>query len=391
MSEPSSDRWGLDAWLEEERRLRTLAEAEVRGYRRLLEQIALHLAPHRVDAQRRQNPHFPAYLTPSEWLTFFTALPPLTLPARNGWKPRPDPTDLARRLDQVEAERDALRQRLAEIESAPPMPTTTVLPDSAPSISPLPPSSGLPAACRPLPADSFVLSPAPPTRYAARFQQWEREGLVLALLALTGWSLRHAIDEAVAERVGIGVGSGSTKRLFRRLETQKLVASQVYRVGEVQAAILTLTPDGEAVVRAMGLTPVPSEWSILMARHGGPAQSPHAALCCVFAYQARRRSYGVTFCPSVSGPAQPDLALTHGDEVCYVEAEAESGEVERRLVKWRNQADLQGYVALCAPSESVRQRLVAEAKLASPRGKATDVASLIRGDEGDLWVEKWGN
>jgi hypothetical protein len=214
--------------------------------------------------------------------------------------------------------------------------------------------------------------------------------LVLALLALSGWSLRYAIDEAVAQAVGISPGSGSMKRLFTRLETQRLVESAVYRVGDVQAAILTLSADGVAVVRAMGLTPVRSDWAILMAEHGGPAQSPHAALCCVFAYQARRRGYDVTFCPKVDGPARPDLLLTAENERHYVEVESGSGDPERRMKKWRNQADLQGYAALCASSDAVRQRLVAEAKLAAKRGFATDIGSLIRGETGGVWIEEWG-
>jgi hypothetical protein len=234
------------------------------------------------------------------------------------------------------------------------------------------------------------LPPAPPPRYAALFQNWEREGLALALLATTGWSLRYAVDEALAAQLDIGAGSGSIKRLFRRLEKVGLVGGQVYSVGDLRAAILWLTAQGKAVATAMGYAPVPSEWEILLQAHGGVQQANHAALCCVFAYQARRRGYQVQLCPPVAGPAQPDVLVANGQETLYVEVEAESGEPERRMRKWRNNADLQGCVALCANTERVRQRLVAEARLASPRGLATDVSALVREEGTGLWVERWG-
>jgi hypothetical protein len=245
------------------------------------------------------------------------------------------------------------------------------------------------AACR-LPPAACPLSPAPPPRYAALFQNWDREGLALALLATTGWSLRYAVDEALAAQLEIGAGSGSIKRLFRRLEKVGLVGGQVYTVGDLRAAILWLTAQGKAVATAMGYAPVPSEWEILLQAHGGIQQANHAALCCVFAYQARRRGYQVQLCPPVAGPAQPDVLVANGQETLYVEVEAESGEPERRMRKWRNNADLQGCVALCANTERVRQRLVAEARLASPRGLATDVSALVREEGTGLWVERWG-
>lgn len=249
-----------------------------------------------------------------------------------------------------------------------------------------------PAACRLLPA-SLSLPAAPPARFASLFRTWERDGLVLALLASTGWSLRHAIDEALAEQVGITVGSGSTKRVFNRLEKSGLVSQPVYDLGNLQAAMLLLTEKGATVAKAIGFDPVPSEWTMLMQAHGGDQQAKHAALCCTFAYQARKRGWTVDLCPSVEGPAEPDALIAKDDNSIYVEVEAESGDPERRMRKWRNLADLQGFVALCANSEAVRERLVTEARAAAPNGVATDVSTLIQkariGEDG-FWVETWG-
>lgn len=248
------------------------------------------------------------------------------------------------------------------------------------------------AESRPLTAERFSLPPSPPSRYAALFTHWEREGLALQILASTGWSLRYAVDEALASNLGIGTGSGSVKRLFARLEKMGLVTSTVYDLGGVRAAILLLSERGNQVAQGCGFPPVASEWETLLAAHGGERQARHAALCCAFAYQARKRGWRVELCPDVPGNAEPDMALHRGEERIFVEVEAESGEAERRMRKWRNLADLQGYVALCANNTGVRERLSAEARAAAKQGVATDLTSLIKGQEGDdsLWVEGWG-
>ncbi len=214
----------------------------------------------------------------------------------------------------------------------------------------------------------------------------------MQILASTGWSLRYAVDEALATAVGIGTGSGSIKRLFARLEKLGLVTSQVYDLGGVRAAILLLSERGQQVAQGCGFEVVSSEWNTLLEAHGGERQTKHAALCCAFAYQARKRGWSAELCPDVEGNAQPDMTLLRGEERIFVEVEAESGEAERRMRKWRNQADLQGYVALCANNGGVRERLVLEARAASKHGVATDLTALIKGqDDGEsMWVERWG-
>jgi hypothetical protein len=426
----------LSALLDEERRLRTLAEGEVRTYRTTLTRLALRLAPAAFDARRREAPQCFDRFSPGQWETFFAGVEtekerpqqhgkqeetrggnvqPSAVrqqPQATGSEPRaashePRATSHEQRATSQEQPATGSQQGRTQASfvaaSQPPMANSRQAsavshqPRQSPSFDangqpPTANGQSPPAESRPLKADGFVLPPSPPARFRALFDNWEREGLALYLLATTGWSLRYAIDEALALAVGIGPGSGSVKRLFARLEKMGLVVSQVYDVGGVRAAILLLSERGRQVAQGCGFVPVPSEWELLLQAHGGERQARHAALCCAFAYQVRKRGWGVELCPPAAGPAQPDLRIQRGETAHYVEVEGESGESDRRMRKWRNLSDLQGYVALCASSSGVRERLVLEAQAASRHGVATDLPALIKGqDEGEgLWVERWG-
>ena len=376
--------WTLEQILEEERRLRRLAEEQVRAYRRLLASLARDLAPDLVDAHRRTDPCFPDNLDVDGWQALFGEIQAAQRAEERGWKPKKSEATTRRGEDATNRRRENATNRRRED-------ATTRRGDEEKDLRANESPSAvcrLPSAeAKRSPSAVCRLPPAPPTRYARLFQDWEREGLVLHLLASTGWSLRHAIDEAVAGQLGIGVGSGSIKRLFRRLEKQGLVASHVHTLGDLRAAILLLTDLGKQVARTIRVEPVPSEWEQLMQAHGGERQAKHAALCCAFTYQARRRGWNAALCPTVSGPSQPDIEIRRGDERIYVEVEAESGEPERRMRKWRNQAELQGFVALCAHTAAVRQRIVAEARAAARHGRATDIRWLMR--EEPLWADVW--
>ena len=126
-----------------------------------------------------------------------------------------------------------------------------------------------------------------------------------------------------------------------------------------------------------------------MRLHGGEDQQGHALLVLLFAWQARKRGWDVAVCPPVNGPAKPDVLIEKGGESIYVEVEGESGTPERRMRKWRNMVDLQGFVALVAPDEGTRRRLAQEAKAASRRGMATDIKYLLDHLEAPLWADTW--
>jgi hypothetical protein len=77
-----------------------------------------------------------------------------------------------------------------------------------------------------------------------------------------------------------------------------------------------------------------------------------------------------------------------GEERIFVEVEFG----EDKPNKWRNMAELQGFVALCAATAEKRSKLVAECKLDKINGIAADIETLIQesgGVPGKLWVEKW--
>jgi hypothetical protein len=398
----------LDQLLSEERRLRSLAEAEVRAYRKTLTKLALRLAPAAFDARRRQDPTSFERFSPDDWQSFFESVQREEERPKKGWGSGQQATGNEQRTEEHGHQQATSSERIAD--SQPPTANSPQLSaislrqamsneqrtdseqQAANSQRPVAVRQQPAASSQPPKADRSSLPPSPPSRYAALFANWEREGLALQILATTGWSLRYAVDEALATAVGIGSGSGSLKRLFARLEKLGLVTSQVYDLGGVRAAILLLSERGSQVAQGCGFTLVPSEWDILLAAHGGERQTKHAALCCAFAYQARKRGWTVELCPDVEGNAQPDMTLLRGEERIFVEVEAESGEAERRMRKWRNQSDLQGYVALCANNGGVRERLVLEARAASKHGVATDLTALIKGqDDGEsMWVERWG-
>ncbi len=400
----------LDQLLSEERRLRSLAEAEVRAYRKTLTKLALRLAPAAFVARRREDPTSFERFSPAEWESFFESVPQKEERPRGGWGGESgQPSAISGQQAEKHSHQPSaissqkatgVEQRAEQHSQQPaahsPQPTANSQLPAANRQPPTAESRPLKADSstdrRPLKAEGFPLPPSPPSRYAALFANWEREGLALQILATTGWSLRYAVDEALATAVGIGSGSGSIKRLFARLEKLGLVTSQVHDLGGVRAAVLLLSERGKQVAQGCGFALVPCEWELLLQAHGGERQTKHAALCCAFAYQARKRGWTVELCPEVEGNAQPDMRLLRGEDSLYVEVEAESGDAERRMRKWRNQADLQGYVAFCANNGGVRERLVLEAQAASKHGVATDLTALIKGQAGDdsLWVERWG-
>ncbi len=358
--------------LEEERMLRAMTEEQVRVYRRVLREILLHLSPETVEKWKRENPTKPWNPAPEEWerLILEAAKP------KRGWGIGEDARKLAEENRALKAELAAVRRELAALRVQ------------------LAAEKQEPKEERPqpfTPAKEISIPPMPPARYRALFRNWQREGLALAVMASTGWSMRLAVAEVLTGRDGSlkTARSGSLKRMFEAMEKSGVLVGHVGQVGSARVAVVTLTDEGKAVARAMGIEPVESEWERLMRLHGGEAQAKHAVMVCVFTYQARKRGWSTHVCPDVAGPADPDVLVEKDGEKIYVEVEGESGGEERRMKKWRNMADFQGFVALAAVNEAMRERLVGEAKGASKRGMATDIQYLIRNPDGDLWAERW--
>jgi len=249
-----------------------------------------------------------------------------------------------------------------------------------------------------------------PGRFAEQLRNWARESLALCALGVTGWSMRFAIAELMSARLGgVQPNAGSLRRVFDNLarrgfwHEERVAVGGLHRTaaggsappagGEETTLILVrLTDLGREVLQACGLQPVPGEWDRLRTAHGGSAQTAHAGLVCTFTYHARRRGYATLVCPEVAGPAAPDVEVTRPEGRLYVEVEDESGSSERRLRKWRNQAALQGCVALAAVTPGARTNLINEARAAgAEHGVATDLQTLVANQErgGPLWLVEW--
>jgi len=256
------------------------------------------------------------------------------------------------------------------------------------------------APAAPLPADRPLSIPkTPPRKYATLFsgkdrpKSRQREIIALALLAATGYSAEASLRWEVVqyclsiatpkdiedEKVNKNPESGSIKRLFTRLEGKKLIERLAVTNGKSRIIINKLTDLGRTVVQEMSV-PIAeeSEWERLMRLHGGERQQKHAAQVCLFTHYARRRGCTTQVCPEVEPPADPDVLIEKEGERIYVEMEAASGSAERRMKKWRNQRQLQGFTAICSPTGGIRKTMVTEASATGKSGMATDFEWLRR-------------
>jgi len=243
-----------------------------------------------------------------------------------------------------------------------------------------------------------------PGRFADQLQTWPRQALALAALGCTGWSMRLAIADLMsANLTTVKADAGSLRRAFQVLARrqfwieQKVTVAGVHKPDLAEAddttlILVRLAPLGHEVLRACGIAPVPSEWDLLLATHGGAAQTAHAGLVCTFTYHARLRGWATAVCPPVAGPSQPDVLLRREGAALFVEVEGESGDAERRMIKWQRQVERQGRVALAAVTAEMRLRLAAEAQAAgAEHGLATDLQTLFDTQKarGPLWAIEW--
>lgn len=215
---------------------------------------------------------------------------------------------------------------------------------------------------------------------------------LLALLALTGWSLRWALTEWEAGQRGIGPKSGSIKRAVRRLEMCAWQAKTIRTVGTY--TLVRLSSEAKDRLQAVGIEPVESEWERIERLHRGDTtlQQKHTAALCAFAWQARRRGWSTQVCPTLDDPfAEPDLLLRRGDEEVYVEVQRRGGSRYGRMAKWSNLARIQGFVAVCLMTpEALHYTRRELSSLHHRRMLLTDLHTLRYAEPAGLWVEKYG-
>jgi len=416
--------------LDAEHALRALAEAQLREYVSLLEQLALSLAPAEVDARKREDPAWFRRLTAPEWLAFFGAAARGRQPAGTGWAPecaepageRGDHEELARLrrdLAVVQAENNRLRdlaQQLrqekaalaavvkekergarAATQGARARPAPAAAPPEADPVQPdAAESPGSPSPAGRGGAEPVAPGlPAAPAKYARLFDNWPVQGLALVVMATTGWSLRRAVLRRLAEQLGVDERDKSLHDVFAPLAQRNLIHQVTESVdatvgtaaqdGQVRVAIVRLANLGQRVLNEIGITPAASEWGRLEARDGAD-QVKHSAWVCALADHARQRGFTTEVCPPAERPPGADVLLTRGDERTYVTVcNADPPPA------WDRLADKDGMLGLCAPTRQGRNDLVSAAKAAGiVHGWATDLEVLLSGgDQGAFWAETW--
>lgn len=428
----------------------------MREYLRLIVEFAGLFLAEELDQRIRADPHFVGRATPETWRSLLqgvrqgalSGLPSGIQPGNNGsgqgWateaKPEPESDRWRSEAERLRAEmgrledenrflRSLIQPALAPqpdgagngpAQSSGPLWSQTgslrLTPETAragvparvgPGRDAFNPMPVRPAQAEPLGLDDVRLPALPaiaPGRFVDLLQTWPRQALALAGLGTTGWSMRLAIADLMsANLTTVKADAGSLRRVFQALARrqfwieEKVTVAGVHKPDLAEAddttlILVRLAPLGHEVLRACGIVASPSEWDVLLAAHGGTSQTAHAGLVCAFTYHARLRGWATAVCPAANGPSQPDVLLRRDGVDLSVEVEGESGDAERRMIKWQRQVERQGRVALVAVNADMRLRLVAEAQAAgAERGQATDLQTLFDGqkERGPLWAVEW--
>jgi hypothetical protein len=385
---------GLEDILNSERELRKIAEVQNREMRKVLTEVAYRLAGDRMEVIRKQDPGSPDNWDSDDWREFFAK----NIQEISGWD---HSEELRKRLRLLERERDTAMQKLEELRGHMAEKEAQV---TAEKVDDKIEQEKVPDAGSSLTSNKLGIFESielpeiprkPPTRFASRLgtgKRWKRQAQALYLMAVRGLSLRLEILQIVGEMENVSPNAGSLRRMIDDgLISKGLVVFGKLSMNLSQPAklvVLRLTDDGRELCNILGWEPVESEWERLIRLHDGNRQEEHTAGVLAFSYHSHRRGWQTEVLPDVEGNAKPDVLVIKGEERIFVEVEFG----EDKPNKWRNLAELQGFVALCAATAEKRSKLVAECKLDKLSGIATDIETLIQesgGITGKLWVEKW--
>jgi hypothetical protein len=227
--------------------------------------------------------------------------------------------------------------------------------------------------------------------------QWRRGMMIVFLVARQGLSAFMEISAHVTRAENLSDRSNSVKQPLEDLVKASFLEAETLTVdlGDKKPALklIRFTPLGRDLCQALGWETLESEWEQLIRLHEGVRFPEHTVAVLAFAMNARVRGWQVTLLPEVPGHAAPDVLVVNGAEQHYVEVELG---LKDRPAKWRNLAQLQGHVALCARDASGRTRLINDCRLAKLSGMATDLETLVLTvpyrdltQEHPLWVEMW--
>ncbi len=399
--------------LEEVARERDRALQDNQTLREALELLLQLTAPDLYRYQRQEDPSFFTRLTAGDWLRLAEELMRERAPRPSSADVRPHMQEIERLQEEIATLQRTLQEALREIAALRREQDTlweravrTMGMEAEPDEEAAEPADTgvelVPVDLTTLPMSGRLELPRLPTQLPARFAKhmpsnWERPALLLLIMARTGWSLKRAVLHELSLISGMSPSSGAASRMISRLEEAGLIRRQTVATTDSKAVLVHLTDLALELVQHLGVAPVETEWDRLMRVHGGSAQEKHAALVVLAAHYARRHGYRTLVCPPAPADGVlPDLLLTGPDgKILYTEVEAESGDEERRLKKWRNLAGVQGKVAIIATNPDSRNRLVREAKQVARRGVATDLDTL-RLEElkkipalPSFWLEEW--
>jgi hypothetical protein len=420
----------LDDLLDAERHFRQQAENAMRELRSVLTELAQRMAGAKIEDARRTDPTAPENWGAERWRKFFASLP--VQASENGWN-----DNLVAELEQLRNENRTLKGKLA-LSSPTPAPesikgqlvtqseqaaaaTSSALKDGAAVSQPDSPpvilesnvqgrSFAHPDLLRELRA--LRLPAVLPARFESHFPKaglneadWERQvrrKLYVLYLLSQGMDIRLEMDYLISQVEGIGSRTGALRRVYDSMVDKNLISREVLEMSapNTSLAMLQLTEDGQQLCQILGWGVTETERQRMNRLHQGAQFPQHTLAVMIFAMHARFRGYQVGVMPQIDGVqtnAIPDVSVARSlpeqqPEKIYVEVELSAKELDE---KWRNQAQLQSRVALCARNAQRRARLVGDCKLKNLHGVATDLETLIAIKVPDishstpLWAEEW--
>jgi len=401
--------------LSAEKTRRQAVEADRDRLVQLLTQLAQRDDGQRLEELRRQDPGTPEHWSADEWVDFFSSPPDGQAQARtwgtNGNKShrKTKTGDLNRLQDEVRR----LETHTEPLQTKTDGSRKTKDGERAADGKPLAEdkkseteNQGYPVTSHPSSVPLTTFSPPKiPYKYKGLLKnhglttlRWRRGSMMLYLMASCGINAHLEMDAFVAKREGLSYRSNSTKKPLENLAAAGLVIAETLRmeVGDFRTALklARLTDEGRQLCDALGWQVVESDWDRLIRLHQGLKQPRHTLAVLYFALLARVRGWTTEIVPEVDGDTDPDILVTKGDDRYFVEVELGTRGNEKQTAKWKNLADAQGYVAICAPNVKIRERLVADCRLAKLSGVATDLSTLVakpyhEAQEEPLWVKEW--
>jgi hypothetical protein len=421
----------LDDLLDAERHFRQQAESALRELRSVLTELAHRLAGAQIEDARRSDPTAPENWSPERWRKFFAILPARL--SGVGWN-----ENCLAELEQLREENQILKERLASSSSLSAQTPNVNIPETNGDLPPVVPTqaaqeitvSPLPVYGEPAVVEenqkfrvfthmdllrdlrSLRLPAALPARFDSHFPKtglneadWERQvrrKLYVLFLLSQGMDIRLEMDYLISQVEGIGSRTGALRRVYDNMVEKNLISREVLEMSapNTSLAMLQLTEDGQQLCRILGWGVAETERQRMNRLHQGVQFPQHTLGVMIFVMHARFRGYQVGVLPQLEGVrtnAIPDASVIRNlpeekPETIYVEVELSSKELDE---KWRNQAQLQSRVALCARNPQRRARLIGDCKLKNLHGMATDLETLIACKVPDistntpLWAEEW--